>query len=176
MVIKKLKEYLDSEKVKYVAVSHSPAYSAQEVAASVHVPGKELAKTVMVMVGDDLAMAVLPAVYHVDFRRLMDVLHTGNMYLATEEEFQDRFPDCELGAMPPFGHLYEMETYVAQSLAEDEYITFNAGTHSDAITMRFEDYARLARPKVVSFTDRPRFQETSEEEEAGVKEEANAAS
>ena len=109
-----------------MAVQHSPAFSAQEVAASVHVPGKEMAKTVIVNVKGELAMAVLPANYHIDFHRLMDALRTSDMYLATEEEFQNRFPDCELGAMPPFGNLYGMKTYVALSLAEDDQITFEA--------------------------------------------------
>lgn len=155
MVITKLKEYLNENGVKYAEINHSPAFSAQEVAASVHVPGKEMAKTVIVMMGDVLVMVVLPASYHVDFRRLADALRTGNIYLATEEEFRDHFPDCELGAMPPFGKLYGMKTYVAQSLAEDDHITFNAGTHSDAITLSYEDYAALEQPAVISFTDRP---------------------
>jgi Ala-tRNA(Pro) deacylase len=159
MVIQKLKEYLDENGVKYTATSHSPAFSAQEVAALVHCPGKELAKTVLVVVREDLAMMVLPANYHVDFHRLGDTFNTGNMYLATEEEFADRFPDCELGAMPPFGNLYGLKTYVAKSLAEDEHITFNAGTHSDCITLDFKDYERLVEPEVISFTDRPHPEE-----------------
>jgi Ala-tRNA(Pro) deacylase len=137
-------------------VTHSPAFSAHEVAVSVHVPDKEMAKTVIVSVKGELAMAVLPASYHIDFHRLMDALHTGDMYLASEAEFRNRFPDCELGAMPPFGNLYGMKTYVASSLAEDEQITFNAGTHSECITMAYKDYERLAVPIITSFTDRPR--------------------
>jgi Ala-tRNA(Pro) deacylase len=156
MIAKKLKDFLDSYQVKYVSVQHSPAYSAQEVAALVHVPGREMAKTVIVNVKGELAMAVLPANYHIDFHRLMDALRTSDMYLATEEEFQSRFPDCELGAMPPFGNLYGMKTYVSQSLAEDEQITFEAGSHSEVISMSWSDYQRLVSPTIVSFTDRPR--------------------
>ncbi len=156
MIAKKLKDFLDSYQVKYVTVQHSPAFSAQEVAASVHVPGKEMAKTVIVNVKGELAMAVLPASYHIDFHRLMDALRTINMYLATEEEFQSRFPDCELGAMPPFGNLYGMKTYVSKSLSEDRQITFQAGNHSVAITMDWQDYQRLVSPTIVPFTDRPR--------------------
>jgi Ala-tRNA(Pro) deacylase len=156
MIAKKLKDFLDSYQVKYVTVQHSPAFSAQEVAASVHVPGKEMAKTVIVNVKGELAMAVLPANYHIDFHRLMDALRTSDMYLATEEEFQSRFPDCELGAMPPFGNLYGMKTYVSQSLSEDEHITFEAGSHSEVITLSWQDYQRLVSPAIVSFTDRPR--------------------
>jgi len=156
MIAKKLKDYLDSYGVRYVTVTHSPAFTAHEVAASAHVPDKELAKTVIVSVKGELAMAVLPASYHIDFHRLMDSLRTGDMYLATEAEFKARFPDCELGAMPPFGNLYGMKTYVSKSLTEDEQITFNAGNHSEAITMDYADYARLVIPVVTSFSDRPR--------------------
>jgi Ala-tRNA(Pro) deacylase len=99
---------------------------------------------------------VLPATYHIDFHRLMDALRTSDMYLATEEEFQSRFPDCELGAMPPFGNLYGMKTYVSKSLSEDRQITFEAGNHSEVITLDWADYERLVAPTIVSFTDRPR--------------------
>jgi len=156
MIAKKLKDYLDSFDVKYVAVTHSPAFSAQEVAALVHVPGKEMAKTVIVNIKGQLAMTVLPANYHVDFHRLMDALQTSDMYLATEEEFNARFPDCELGAMPPFGNLYGMKTFASKSLSEDEKITFNAGNHSEVITMKWSDYERLVVPTIISFSDRPR--------------------
>ncbi|MBC2596276.1 YbaK/EbsC family protein [Ruficoccus amylovorans] len=156
MCIKKLREYLDRHGVKYVSVSHSPAYSAQEVAASVHVSGRELAKVVMVTMHNQLAMVVLPASYHIDFQRLNQALHSKEMYLASEEEFVRRFPDCEPGAMPPFGNLYGMEVFVAQSLSEDSTITFNAGTHTDAISMAYTDFARLVEPRVISFTDRVR--------------------
>lgn len=156
MIAKKLKDFLDSYGVKYVTVTHSPGFTAHEVALAAHVADKEVAKTVIVSVKGELAMAVLPASFHIDFHRLMDALRTSDMYLATEEEFQVRFPDCEVGGMPPFGNLYGMKTYVAKSLAEDEKITFNAGSHSEAITMDFADYARLVAPVITSFTDRPR--------------------
>ena len=156
MIAKKLKDYLDSFGVKYVTVTHSLAFTAHEVAVSAHVPDQEMAKTVIVNVKGELAMAVLPASYHIDFHRLMDSLKTSDMYLATEEEFKNRFPDCEIGAMPPFGNLYGMKTYVSKSLTEDEQITFNAGNHSEAITMTYADYERLVAPIVTSFTDRPR--------------------
>jgi len=170
MIAKKLKDFLDSYGVRYVSVQHSPAFSAQEVAALVHVPGREMAKTVIVNVKGDLAMAVLPANYHIDFHRLMDALRTSDMYLATEEEFQNRFPDCELGAMPPFGNLYGMKTYVATSLSEDEHITFEAGSHSEVITLSWEDYARLVAPTIESFTDRPRREEEEASASGGVSE------
>lgn len=163
MCIKKLREYLDGHGVKYVTVSHSPAYSAQEVAASVHVTGREIAKVVMVTMHNQLAMVVLPASYHIDFQRLNQALHSKEMYLAQEADFVERFPDCEPGAMPPFGNLYGMDVFVAQSLSEDATITFNAGTHTDAITMAYSDFARLAEPRVISFTDRVRGDEARAE-------------
>lgn len=162
MCIQKLREYLDSHGVKYVSVSHSPAFSAQEVAASVHVPGKEMAKTVIVTIHNQLAMVVLPANYHIDFQRLNQALHSKEMYLAQEDDFKDRFPDCEVGAMPPFGNLYGMDVFVAHSLSEDEHITFNAGTHTDVVTMDYVDYERLVQPTVISFTDRPRSKDEVE--------------
>ncbi len=155
MIAKKLKDFLDSYEVKYISVTHSPAYTAHDVAQSIHVPEHEVAKTVVVNIKGELALAVLPASYHIDFHRMMDSLRTRDMYLATEDEFQSRFPDCELGAMPPFGNLYGMKTYVSHSLAEQPRITFNAGDHSEAITMEFTDYNRLVSPVITSFSDRP---------------------
>ena len=154
MVIKKLRDYLDANNVKYVVISHSPAFSAQEVAALVHIPGREIAKTVMVNVLGKLAMAVLPVSFNIDFNRLSIAMGTGDVFLSTESEFREQFPDCELGAMPPFGNLYEIDVYVAESLAEDEEITFNAGSHTDLVKMAYADFFRLVEPKIISFTNR----------------------
>ena len=151
MPVKKLKEVLDQERVKYVVISHSPAYTAQEIAASAHIAGQELAKTVMVRIDGKLAMAVLPASYQVDFDRLREAVGSSKIDLATEQEFRDAFPDCEVGAMPPFGNLYEMEVFVAKRLAEDEEIAFNAGSHSELIKLRYRDFERLVKPKVLDF-------------------------
>ena len=152
MPVQKLKEFLDSHGIKYRIISHSPAFTAQEVAASAHIPGKELAKVVMIKVGGKMAMAVLPAPLHVDLRHLRELTSANDIELAGESEFKALFPDCELGAMPPFGKLYGMETYVAQRLAEDEYIAFNAGTHTELIRMRFRDFERLAEPRILAFS------------------------
>lgn len=149
MPLKKLVEYLDSNNVKYVKIRHSPAYTAQEIAAQAHIPGKEMAKTVMIKVDGELAMAVLPASYRVDFALLKESIGTDNIELATEREFKDRFPESEVGAMPPFGNLYGMNVYVAKKLAEDENIAFNAGSHTELIQMSFCDFEKLACPKVV---------------------------
>src|SRR5919109_531381 len=100
MPVKKLQEFLDAQHVKYVTIRHSPAYTAQEIAASAHIPGKEVAKTVMVKLDGRLAMAVLPASLQVNFERLQRAAGVSQAELASEQEFRDRFPDCEVGAMP----------------------------------------------------------------------------
>jgi Ala-tRNA(Pro) deacylase len=152
MPAKKLKESLDKEKIKYVSITHSPAYTAQEVAASAHVPGKALAKTVIIKIDGKMAMAVLPANRKVVVQDLREITGAERVQFATEVEFKNLFPDCETGAMPPFGNLYGMDVYVAPSLAEDEEIAFNAGTHTELIKMSYKDFERLVKPKVLSFT------------------------
>ena len=149
MPIKKLKEFLDSHEIEYVTISHSKAFTAQKIAASAHISGKELAKTVMVIIDGKMAMAVLPASYRVDFDLLKKVTKAKKVELSTEEEFRNIFPQCDIGAMPPFGNLYGMDVFVAQSLAEDEEIAFNAGFHTELIRMKYADYERLVNPKVV---------------------------
>ena len=154
MPVKALTEFLDSQKVKYVRISHSPAYTAQEIAASAHVPGRELAKTVMVKIDGKMAMAVLPASYQVDFELLKQVAGAASVELAGEGEFRDMFPECELGAMPPFGHLYDMQVFLTESLAEDEEIAFNAGSHIELIRLSVADFKRLEKPTVAKFATR----------------------
>ncbi len=154
MVIEKLRDYLDSKNVKYVVISHSPAYAAKEIATLAHIPRRQMAKTIIVNVAGNLAMAVLPASYHINFNRLFLATGWGDVFLAPEDELEEIFPDCELGAMPPFGNLYGLEVFLAQSLAEDEEIAFNAGSYTDLIKMSYRDYARLVSPKVLSFTTR----------------------
>jgi Ala-tRNA(Pro) deacylase len=152
MPVRALKDFLDKNHIKYVTIRHSPAFTAQEIAASAHVSGRELAKTVMVKVDGKLAMAVLPASFHIDFELLKDGLGARTVELATETEFKDRFPECELGAMPPFGNLFGMDTFVAESLREDEEIAFNAGTHTELLRLAFADFERLVRPKILRFS------------------------
>jgi len=151
MPVNRLKEYLDEHHVRYVTITHSPAYTSQKTAASAHVPGKELAKTVIVKVDGDLAMAVLPGSMHVDFGRLREALGGKNVELASEDEFRDQFAGCEVGAMPPFGNLYDMPVFVAAALTEDEEISFNACSHTELIKMAYADYERLVHPTVVRF-------------------------
>jgi len=149
MISKKLREFLDSQHIKYVTITHSPAYTAQGIAAAAHVSGKDLAKTVIVKVDGTMAMAVLPASKKIDLDQLKKAIGGKNVELATEAEFASRFPDCELGAMPPFGNQYGMEVYVSEELAQDEEIAFNAGSHSELIKMAYADYERLEGPKVI---------------------------
>jgi Ala-tRNA(Pro) deacylase len=152
MPVQKLKQFLDREGIKYVSIIHSPAYTAQEVAASTHLPGKELAKTVIVELDGQMAMAVLPANRKIVLQDLRDVTGSDEVKFASEDEFQRQFPDCETGAMPPFGNLYGMEVYVAESLTENDEIAFNAGSHTEAIKLAYRDFEQLVQPKVVSFT------------------------
>ncbi|MGB5531047.1 MAG: YbaK/EbsC family protein [Ignavibacteriaceae bacterium] len=152
MPSKKLKAFLDENKIKYVALQHSSAYTAQEIAAIAHIPGKEVAKTVIIKIDGKMAMAVLPASYKVSFDHLKDALGMKEVRLAYEQEFIDKFPDCEVGAMPPFGNIYGMEVYVAESLAEDEEIAFNACSHTELIKMKFKDFEKLVKPKKIKFS------------------------
>lgn len=155
MPVEKLKRFLDDRGVKYVTISHSKAYTAQEVAASAHIPGKEVAKAVIVKLDGEMAMAVLPASYSVDFDQLKRATGAPTVELASEEEFKSRFPDCELGAMPPFGSLYGMQTFMAASLSEDEEIAFNAGSHTELIRLPFSTYVRLEDPVELAFSLEP---------------------
>jgi len=152
MPVKKLKKFLDDNHIKYISIIHSPAYTAQKIAAKSHISGKELAKTVIVKINSKIAMAVLPASYKISFEDLKHVTGTENVELATEEEFEYLFPECEMGAMPPFGNLYDMDVYVAESLAADEEIAFNAGTHTELIKLAYSDFQKLVKPKVFKFS------------------------
>ena len=150
MPLSKLREFLDRNQVKYLVISHSVAYTAQGIAALTHIKGKELAKTVMVMVDGRLAMAVVPASFRVDLHRLKKYLGAELVELASEREFRHRFPDCETGSMPPFGNLYGMDVFADETLAEDKEISFNAGTHRELVRMSFEDFKRLANPVLLT--------------------------
>jgi Ala-tRNA(Pro) deacylase len=152
--IKRLKEFLDENNVKYVSISHSQAFTAQEIAAAAHVPGKELAKTVMVKLDGELAMAVLPAPDQVSLSRLKKIAGAKNVEVAAEQDFADRFPGCELGAMPPFGNLWELAVFVDQRLREDEQIVFNAGSHTELMKLSYSEFERLVKPVVGALSTR----------------------
>jgi Ala-tRNA(Pro) deacylase len=151
MPVQRLKDFLDEHQVKYVVISHSRAFTTQEIAAATHIPGKELAKTVIVDIDGKTAMAVVPGSQKVDLALLRDALGAERVALAKEAAFKDRFPECDLGAMPPFGNLYGMPVYVADSLTEDEEIAFNAGSHDQLVKMAYRDFERLVRPEVMRF-------------------------
>jgi Ala-tRNA(Pro) deacylase len=152
MPSKKLKTFLDENKIKYISIMHSSAYTAQEIAAIAHIPGKDLAKTVIIKIDGKLAMAVLPASYKVSFDHLRETLGVKEARLAYEQEFMDKFPDCEVGAMPPFGNIYGVDVYIEDSLAEDEEIAFNACSHTELIKMKFSDFEKLVKPKRIKFS------------------------
>ena len=151
MPLPRLKEYLDRNNIKYVVISHSPAYTAQGIAGLAHIPGKELAKTVIVKLDGQLVMAVLPATFHVDLEMLRKATNAKTATLASEEEFKDRFLECETGAMPPFGNLYDLPVFADETLTKDKEIAFNAGSHRELIRMSWDDFKMLADPKIIRF-------------------------
>jgi Ala-tRNA(Pro) deacylase len=150
MPVAKLKDYLDTQGVKYVTISHSKAFTAMEVAESAHVQGREMAKTVVLNVDGKLAMAVLPAVQKVDLDLLRKNMGAASVELAREQDFRADFPGCEVGAMPPFGNLYGMTVYVDSRLAEDEQIAFNAGSHTEIVRLPYRDFERLVQPRTLA--------------------------
>jgi len=149
--VKQLKEFLDSNNVKYVSITHSTAYTAQEIAALTHTKGRDMAKTVIVKLGDSLAMAVLPASFRADLEHLKEGIGVETISLATESEFRARFPGCETGAMPPFGNLYGMPVFVDESLTKEKEIAFNAGSHNELMRLAYADFQRLVQPMVLEF-------------------------
>lgn len=155
MPVTKLKELLDREGIRYVAIRHSPAYTADAIAACAHIPTDQMAKTVMLHIDGRLAMAVLPATEDLDLETIRDYLEARRVTLAPEREFQVWFPDCEIGAMPPFGNLYGLDLYAIESITEHDRIAFNAGTHRECIEMDLDDYLRVARPVVLHLSALP---------------------
>ncbi|MBI3997705.1 MAG: YbaK/EbsC family protein [Armatimonadetes bacterium] len=148
----RLEAYLRENGVHYDVTPHPEAYTAQEIAAVEHVPGQQMAKVVMADADGRLIMLVLPAPARVDLVRLRTALGAKTVRLAREEEFASLFPDCEVGAMPPYGNLYNVPVYLDRSLADQPRITFNAGTHRETMTVKAEDYHRLVRPTILEFT------------------------
>jgi Ala-tRNA(Pro) deacylase len=146
MPAERLRKYLDEEHVKYVTLKHSKAYTAREVAESAHLVAKKLAKTVMVNIDGEMAMVVVPASNRVDVERLKEAVGASDVELTPEWQFKGKFPDCEVGAMPPFGNLYEMKVFVSQTLREDEEIAFNAGSHTELFQVAYQDFERLVEP------------------------------
>lgn len=146
----KLKQFLDEHQIKYQIINHSLAYTAMEVAEAAKISGKEIAKTLGVKADGKMIMVVLRANDKLDMELLKKASGANLVALATEEELAAQFPDCELGAMPPFGNLYHVDVYVGEELAQDEIIAFNAGSHLELIQMSYADYAALVNPRVVA--------------------------
>jgi Ala-tRNA(Pro) deacylase len=152
MAIKaKLKKYLDSNKVKYKALKHKLAYTAQEIAAAQDVPGKQVIKSVLVKADDRYVLAVLPAIHLIDTKKLAKVLKCKKIKIATEKDIEKVIPDYAPGAMPPFGGLFGLETCADKILKEDVEIVFNGGTHRDTVKMKYTDFEKLAKPKIADF-------------------------
>jgi Ala-tRNA(Pro) deacylase len=147
-ILTRLREFLEANKVPYSVHLHPQAFTAQEIAALEHVSGRMLAKVVMIKAGAQLIMVVIPADHRVDLDRIKGSLGS-DVRLATEAEFRDAFPGCEVGAMPPFGNLFGIPVYVDRTLEQDEKIVFNAGTHTLTATLAFEDFVRLTEPRMV---------------------------
>jgi Ala-tRNA(Pro) deacylase len=150
-ISRKVKGFLDKNHVAYKVFPHHEAFTAQEIAAYLHVPGQELAKVVVVKTGDSCVLTVMPASYKLNMSKMKKILGDNHAILATEEDFKDLFPDCEVGAMPPFGNLYDVDVYVDRSLTTDKEIFFQAGNHVETIKMTYKDFERLSKPKVAEF-------------------------
>jgi Ala-tRNA(Pro) deacylase len=147
----RLEAYLREHQVPYQVQHHATAYTAQEVAQSEHVPGRMLAKVVMAYADGKPVMLTLPADYRVHLATAATALGAHEVRLAHEEEFASLFADCEIGAMPPFGNLYRLPVYVDQALAADDTIVVQAGTHTDTMSLKYADFARLSHPTVAQF-------------------------
>lgn len=152
MPINTLTRFLDDNKVEYVTIRHSPAYTAQKIAAAAHIPGREVAKTVMVKIDGKMAMAVVRATDQVDLDLLRSAAKAESVTLATEDDFRDAFQGVELGAMPPFGNLYGMAVFADEALTKDAQIAFNAGSHTELLQLDYAEFQRLAKPKVANFS------------------------
>lgn len=174
MISTRLKKFLDDNGVGYDVMHHDPAFTAQELAARMHISGYEFIKVVVVKLEGTFALAALPAPLRVNFKMLAEAAGVKKCSLASEEEFQQLFPDCELGAMPPFGNLYNLTTYVDQDVTHNENIVINAGTHAEAIRLRYADFARLARPRVVRFGEPPPAEVAAKKKAARAKARAKA--
>lgn len=154
MAKEKIEAFLREHDVSYEVRHHPVAYTSQRVAQSEHIPGKFVAKVVVVFADDQMTLLALPAPLHVDLKKAAAVLGAKEVRLAAEDEFAGHFPDCEVGAVPPLGSLYDLPLYVDKALAEDEKIVFDAGTHTDTITVTYEDFARVAKPEIADFAVR----------------------
>jgi len=146
-ISQRLKQALDAAKIRYTVAEHPVAYTAQEIAAAQHVPGRQLAKSVLVLTDTGPVLAVLPAIVLVDLKKLKAFLRTKRLSIGKEADIKQHFPDVEVGAMSPFGHLYGVPVVVDRQLSGSEQIVFNGGSHTDTVKLRYSDFAALAKPK-----------------------------
>jgi Ala-tRNA(Pro) deacylase len=149
MPVQQLKKHLDNAGVDYICLSHPPAFNAQELARHVKIAGDRVVKTVIIELDGKIAMLVMPANYRIRWDRLSQILDTDFVDLADEQDFKGRFPDCELGAMPPFGNLFQMPVYCAEPLTKQPELAFAAGAHTESIHMKTSDFLDLVRPMVL---------------------------
>jgi len=152
MPVRQLTEFLDLNNVPYTANNHMPTYTAQNLAETMHISGHDVAKTIIINVDDALVMVVLPACEAIDLSKLQRALNAKHVEIAKETDFEDCFPLCDTGSMPPFGNLYGMDVIVSTSLAHDEVITFNAGSYTEVVNMSFDDYKKIVSPKIMAIT------------------------
>lgn len=150
MTVANVKEFLNANGVSHIVIKHPLAFTATSVAGAAHIPGKEMAKVVVVNLDGKPALAVTPADRKVDLERLRKAAGATSVELTSEREFTADFPGCEVGAMPPFGNLYGLEVFVDPHLAADPEIAFNAGTHTELIRMAYKDFERLVHPRLVA--------------------------
>ena len=144
--------YLDENNVHYNIINHPIAFTAQGIAHAAHISGKMFAKSVLLKVDGKLTMMVLPAHMKIDIEAVKGYFKADDVTMASESEFKSYFPDCEIGGMPPFGHLYGLDVYVSKELSNDNYIAFNAGNHSELVVISFLDFKKLESPTVMDFT------------------------
>lgn len=153
-ILARLQEYLDRHHVAYEVHTHPLAYTSERTAQAQHVPGREMAKVVVLRDGADFFLFVLPAPFRVDLALAAEALDRPALRIAEEAEFRDLFPGCEPGAMPPFGNLFGMPVWVDHSLTRDEFIVFDAGSHTETVRLRYGDFAGLVKPRVARFARR----------------------
>lgn len=147
-------EFLEKSGVAYEVTEHKPAFTAQQVAAEEHEPGRYVAKPVIVRADGEYVMCVLPACFKIDLKTLKSQLKAKSVDLVEENEMGKLFPDCELGAEPPFGNLYDLPTVMDKALQKDDHIMFQAGAHDKAVKISMDDYRKLVKPKVLEFSYR----------------------
>jgi len=152
-ILKQLKEILHEAKIPYEVYNHALAYTAQEIAAKQHVPGNEMAKVVMIEADDKLVMAVIRGNDKISLNLVREALGVRTARLATENEFISRFPECEIGAMPPFGNLFGIKVIVDPELEKDKYIYFNAGNHVQTVRLAYEDFVTLVKPQIARLVE-----------------------